>query len=39
MSKRQRDAIDPALRAEPFGMNQSTDVAALAARDQGWGRF
>ena len=25
MSKQQRDAIDAALRAEPFGMNQSTD--------------
>jgi epsilon-lactone hydrolase len=25
MSKQQRDAIDAALRAEPFGLNQSTD--------------
>ena len=25
MSKQQRDAIDVALRAEPFGLNQSTD--------------
>jgi len=25
MSKQQRDAIDAALRAEPFGINQSTD--------------
>ena len=25
MSKQQRDAIDEALRAEPFGLNQSTD--------------
>ena len=24
MSKRQRDAIDAALRAEPFGLSQST---------------
>jgi hypothetical protein len=25
MSKQQRDAIDAALRPEPFGLNQSTD--------------
>ena len=25
MSKQQRDAIDAALRAEPFGLSQSTD--------------
>ena len=25
MSKPQRDAIDAALRAEPFGLSQSTD--------------
>ena len=25
MSKQQRDAIDAALRAEPFGLDQSTD--------------
>ena len=25
MSKQQRDAIDAALRAEPFGLNKSTD--------------
>ena len=25
MSKQQRDAIDAALRAEPFGLNQTTD--------------
>jgi acetyl esterase/lipase len=44
MSKQQRDAIDAALRAEPFGLNQSTDghevllddavrLAANAGRD------
>ena len=27
MSKQQRDAIDAALRAEPFGLNQTTDEA------------
>ena len=31
MSKQQRDAIDAALRAEPFGINQSTDGRPIQA--------
>jgi hypothetical protein len=41
MSKQQRDAIDAALRAEPFGLNQSTDghrtsFDAFALRPSRW---
>ena len=34
MSKQQRDAIDAALRAEPFGINQSTDGHRKSALDE-----
>jgi len=32
MSKQQRDAIDVALRAEPFGLSQSTEGTGSHSR-------